>query len=458
MQLSLGAEIILVVFFILLHAFFSLSETSVLNVRKSRLKEMQDDADADPDDKRTASVLLGLKRNIEAFVATTQTASVFSSFLVATLSAMIAFDHLSTPLQTSLEVTERTSDVISFMIAILVAVLLDLTFGALIPKSVALQQSQRFAFLLGRPMRTMVKILKPLTHLPVVISNIFLKPFRDETSFTESRMSEEELRVMLEEGARSGVIDQTENELIENIFDFRERTVREVMVPRTRIVAIDMDTPREDLVERIISEGYTRLPVYQESIENIIGVIYSKDVLALIQNPELIVLYDIIRPAPYVPETKQLSQLLREFQQEKLHMAIVVDEFGGTAGIITLEDIVEEIVGEIHDEYDEDIAPVVIDENKKSIEFAATLAIPDANVYMEQIFGEDFHIPENEDYESVSGYVNKLFGYIPDAGEERETEGVRIIVLKCAPNLVLQVRIESLKHSPHRQTLETETA
>jgi CBS domain containing-hemolysin-like protein len=267
-------------------------------------------------------------------------------------------------------------------------------------------------------------------------------------------MSEEELRVMLEEGARAGVLDKTENELIENIFDFHERTVREVMVPRTSIVAVDLDTPRDELVERIISEGYTRLPVFHESIENIIGVIYSKDVLALIQNPHLIVLHDIIRPAPFVPETKQLSELLREFQEQKLHMAVVVDEYGGTAGIVTLEDIVEEIVGEIHDEYDEDIPPVIIDEEKRLIEISAEMAIPDANEHVEALFSE-FHIPEDEDYESVSGYVNKLFGYIPETGEEKETMGVRISVLKSAPNRVLQVRLQQLEPTTKAEITET---
>jgi CBS domain containing-hemolysin-like protein len=441
--------------FIVMHAFFALAETSILNVRRSRLKEMIDDEEVEPDDKATAATLLDLKQNVESFVATTQSGAVFSSFLVATMAALIAYNDLSPSLAIWFDWTLRTGTIVAFIVAIGGGVILDLTFGGLIPKSVALQQSQRFAFLLAGIVRAMVRLLKPITHLPVVISNIFLKPFRDHTSFTESRVSEEELRVMLEEGARSGVIDKTENELIENIFDFRERTVREVMVPRTGIVAVDLETPRENLVERIISEGYTRLPVYHESIENIIGVIYSKDVLALIQNPHLIVLHDIIRPAPFVPETKQLSELLREFQEQKLHMAVVVDEYGGTAGIVTLEDIVEEIVGEIHDEYDEDIPSVVIDEEKKLIEISAEMAIPDANMHLEPLFS-NFHIPEDEDYESVSGYVNKLFGYIPETGEEKETMGVKISVLKSAPNRVLQVRLQELYPAP--RPVESETA
>jgi CBS domain containing-hemolysin-like protein len=270
---------------------------------------------------------------------------------------------------------------------------------------------------------------------------VFLAPFRDRTSFAESRISEEEFRVMLEEGARSGAFDKTENELIENIFEFRERTVREVMVPRIKMVAIDVESPRENVIEQIVSEGYTRLPVYQGTIDNILGVIYSKDVLALIEYPDLIVLYDIIRPAPFVPETKLLTELLREFQRQRLHVAIVLDEFGGTAGLVTLEDILEEIVGEIQDEYDDETPFAQTDPVERTAVLSANFSIGDANEHLESLY-EDFHIPDDEEYESVSGYVNKLFGYIPEPGETRETHGVRVVVLKREPSRVTQVRFE----------------
>jgi CBS domain containing-hemolysin-like protein len=173
-----------------------------------------------------------------------------------------------------------------------------------------------------------------------------------------------------------------------------------------------------------------------------LGVIYSKDVLALIEHPDLIILYDIIRPVPFVPETKLISELLRELQREKLHLAIVVDEFGGTAGLITLEDILEEIVGEIHDEYDEEYRSLEVTEDQKTVVLSADYAIPDANEELEKYFS-DFHIPDEDEYESVSGYVNKLFGHIPEVGEERETQGVRITVTKKGPMAVSEVKFEA---------------
>src|SRR5579883_96718 len=452
-MLPLGAEIFLVIVFLLLHAFFSLAETSVLNVRKSRLREMLDDEETPEWSARRARIILSMKLAPENFLAAVQLGSVFFSFLAATYTTFIAYEHLWPLVRTTLGLSSEISLALAFIVMILIVTILDLTFGGLVPKSIALHRSERIAFSIAPLIDLLMKAFKPITHLPVMMSNLILGPFRDQTSFTESRISEEEFRVMLEEGARSGTIDKTENELIENIFDFNERTAREVMIPRIKMVAIDADMPREQLVDRIISEGFTRLPVFRETQDNILGVIYSKDVLALIEHPELIILEDIIRPVPFVPETKLLGELLREFQREKLHMAIVVDEFGGTAGLITLEDILEEIVGEIHDEYDEEQRSLEVDTEHKAISLSANYSIGDANRELEKIF-TDFHIPDDEEYESVSGYVNKLFGHIPEIGEERETQGVRVVVTDKGPMSVSEVRFE---HADHHEEPVTET-
>jgi CBS domain containing-hemolysin-like protein len=445
-MIPFGAEIFLVVLFLVLHAFFSLAETSILSVRKSRLREMADDEETPPWQVRRAKIILSFKLKPENFIATVQSGSVFFSFLAATYTTFIAYEHIWPLIHSSLGFSSELSLAVAFILMILLVTVLDLTFGALVPKSIALHRSESIAFAIAPVVNILLKALGPVIRLPVAISNLVLRPFRDHTSFTESRMSEEEFRVMLEEGARSGVIDKTENELIENIFDFRDRTAREIMVPRIKITAIDADMPREEIMDRIIEEGYTRLPVYQDTLDNILGVIYSKDVLAIIEHPELIILYDIIRPVPFVPETKLIAEMLREFQREKLHMAIVVDEFGGTAGLITLEDILEEIVGEIHDEYDEESRNLEVGEDHESLILSANYSIGDANRELEKLF-EDFHIPDDEEYESVSGYVNKLFGHIPDVGETRETQGIRITVTAKGSMNVSQVRFEETDHT-----------
>ncbi len=441
--IPLGVEIFFVILFLVLHAFFSLAETSVLNVRKSRLREIAEDEALTPWRQRAAHQVLGFKLHPENFLATVQSGSVLFSFLAAIFTAFIAHDYVAALFGLS----HHWSLFLALVVMILLATVLDLTFGALIPKSIALHESEPIALGIAATLTTLLSLFKPFTHLPVIFSNLILRPFRDRTSFTESRISEEEFRVMLEEGAKSGAIDKTENELIENIFDFNDRAVREVMIPRTHIAALDAELPKEKLIERMISEGFTRMPVFQDTMDNILGVVYSKDVLALIENPELIILYDIIRPVPFVPETLALAKLLRTFQREKLHMAIVVDEFGGTAGLVTLEDVLEEIVGDIQDEYDIEQHTLEFAKDRKSVTLSANYSIADANHELEKIFSE-FLIPEEEEYESVSGFANKLFEHIPEVGEERETQGVRVVVTKKGPMNVSEVRFERLEPEP----------
>jgi CBS domain containing-hemolysin-like protein len=359
-------------------------------------------------------------------------------------SSFIAIEQVAPLFHSLLDTSSNLSLFLAFVVMISIVTVLDLMFGALVPKSIALHRSESIALSISRVLSGLMKVLRPLTRIPVLASNLILGPLRDHTSFTESRISEEEFRVMLEEGARSGAIDKTENELIENIFAFNERTAREIMVPRIKMVALNTELPREKFIEKTMTEGFTRLPVYQDTLDNVIGVIYSKDVLSLIEHPELIILYDIIRPVPFIPETKLLVELLREFQRNRLHMAIVIDEFGGTAGLITLEDILEEIVGEIQDEYDIEQHSMEIGADRKSISLSADHSIADANLELEKIFPH-FQIPEDEEYESVSGYVNKLFGHIPEVGEAREVGTVKIIVTEKGPMNVSEVRFEKTK-------------
>ncbi len=433
----ISLEITLVIFSVVLHAFFSLAETSVLTVRKSRLREIIEDPETPPTRVRRAEKVLALKLNSEHFLAVVQAGSVGFTFLAALSGMALAIQWPGLYLFG----TSTGPALIGCIITVLVVLFLDFTFGALLPKSIALVRSEALALAIARLLTFTLRLLRPVTEIPILVSRAALRPFQPKAHESENRISEEELRVMIEEGAESGAIDKTENELIENIFAFNERTAREAMVPRIKMFALDADLPRETLIERIISEGFTRLPVYQDTLDNILGVVYSKDVLALIEHPELIILYDIIRPAPFVPETKLLTELLREFQKERLHMAIVIDEFGGTAGLITLEDILEEIVGEIQDEYDIEQHTNRIGADQKSITLSANYSIADANEELEKVF-EDFQLPEDEEYESVSGFVNKLFGHIPEVGEDRSLDGVRIIVTEKGPMNISEVRIE----------------
>ncbi len=189
----------------------------------------------------------------------------------------------------------------------------------------------------------------------------------------KKQVSEEEVIQLLEEGERSGAIDKTEHELIKSILEFTDTTVKVVMVPRTDVFAVDISTQRDRLLQSLIDQGFTRVPVYRESIDNIIGIIYTKDLIGMLEHRDLIILQDVIRPAYLVPESKKISVLLKELQKNRQHMAIVIDEFGGTEGIITIEDIVEEIVGEIRDEYDDE--PSEVETSHDGTDFGTERAI-----------------------------------------------------------------------------------
>jgi len=250
----------------------------------------------------------------------------------------------------------------------------------------------------------------------------------------KTKLSEEELKQVLEASSRSGTIDKTEHELIKSIFEFTDTTVKEIMVPRPDIVAIDISLPRDAVVRKVIEEGYSRLPVYRGNIDNIVGIIYSKDILSLLEHRDLIVLQDIIRPPFFVPESKKISELLREFQQNKAHLAIVVDEFGGTEGLVTMEDIVEEIVGEIHDEYDE-VSKTVEATKDGAVVVDAHISVGDFNAQ----FGTQ--IPESSDYETVAGFLQKVSGRLPDVNEEITYGDLTFTILSKSARRIRQVKM-----------------
>ena len=239
---------------------------------------------------------------------------------------------------------------------------------------------------------------------------------------------------MLEEGTKTGVIDKTEHELIESIFEFTDTTAKEVMIPRPDIVAINVDASREVIARLVLEEGYSRMPVYRGTIDNIIGIAYTKDFLGLMEYRNVMVLQDIIRPAYFVPETKKISQLMRELQQQRIHMAVVMDEFGGTEGIVTMEDILEEIVGEIHDEYDEELREIE-QAADGSVLVNGRMSIADLNGR----FGVE--LPEAGDYDTVSGFLNKIAGRIPDVGEEIVYGLLTFSIIKKSQRRIRLVRI-----------------
>lgn len=428
-------EAIGIVFLISLVGFFSASEVAVLSTRKSRVQELADEGN------RKAALVLAFQNNPEQFLATIHVGVIFSLTLASGLAGILGFQHLVPALQASeTRWISEGSSWISLGIIVISIGFSVVVFGELVPKSLALRFAEPVALRVVSPLQIFAAIFRYPVKLLTFASNIFLAPFKDSTSFSESRISEEEFKLMLEEGTKTGVIDKTEHELIESIFEFTDTTAKEVMIPRPDVVALSIDTPREKIVKIVLEEGYSRMPVYKGTIDTIIGVVYTKDLLGLLEYRDLIVLQDVIRPAYFIPETKKISQLMRELQQQKLHMAVVVDEFGGPEGIVTMEDILEEIVGEIHDEYDEELKDV---ESSADGSFLvnARMSIRDFN---ERFRGD---VPENDEYETLSGFLNKLSGRIPELNEELSHKNLLFAIVKKSHRRIRLVKVKKLEPS-----------
>jgi Mg2+/Co2+ transporter CorC len=253
---------------------------------------------------------------------------------------------------------------------------------------------------------------------------------------------EEIIDEILDRTSETGQINVLERELIESVLKFNDKTVREVMVPRGDIVAIDIEEDRRLFLHKVIEEGYSRLPVFRGSMDNIVGIIYAKDLLTMVENGPVIVLQDLLRPPYYVPVTKKISQLLREMQRDKIHLAVVVDEFGGTEGLVTLEDVLEEIVGEIQDEYDENLSEIVRDANG-DVHVSGMMTVNRFN----ELLGAE--VPQGEDYDTMAGFVQKLAGKLPQKDEIYNHEEMFFIVEEVARHRIKRLRVSFKEHPIH---------
>lgn len=432
-----------VLLLIILIGFFSACEVAIVSTRKSRMQELADEGN------RRAVIVLGFLSSPEQFLATIHVGVITSLTLASGLAGIMGVEYLAPALQSSGTAWIRQgSSWISLVTIVASLGSFVVVFGELVPKSLALRFAEAVALRLAPLLSVFAAIFRYPARLLTMASNVFLLAFKDKTDFMESRISEEEFKLILEEGTKSGVIDKTEHELIESIFEFTDTTAKEVMIPRPDVVALNITTLREKVVKIVLEEGYSRMPVYRDTIDNIIGIVYTKDLLGLLEYRDVIILEDIIRPALFIPETKRISQLMRELQQKKQHMAVVIDEFGGTEGIVTMEDILEEIVGEIHDEYDEELRDVE-SSSDGSFLVNARISVKDFN----ERFGTA--VPEADEYETLSGFLNKLAGRIPDLNEELRTESLSFSVVKKSQRRIRQARVRRLDRQSTSTVLHT---
>ena len=417
---------------VLLNGFFTAAEFALVRVRGSQI-ELKVKTGS-----RVAKITRSIMSNLDGYLAATQLGITIASLGLGVFGEEV-FTTIMLAVFKSFGVVVTSSFVITLsrVIAFILITFLSIVFGELAPKNIAIQRSVRTALAVSTPLRLFFVVFRPVIWVLNRLAGIILKMLGIKEFEGEAHHSSEELQLLLEQGKETGAIDSTEHELIQNVFEFNERVVKNIMVPRTKIYGIDINADKEELLDMIINEGYSRMPVYDDIIDKIVGIVHAKDVLPLLVRHQDIVLKDIIRKPYFIPETKKINDLMAELQQKRIQIAIVLDEFGGTAGMVTLEDIVEELVGEIQDEYDEE-RPIVEVVNAHEFIVNALAPIYDVNSHLPH------DLPEDGDYDTVSGWLGDIFGKIPDVGEQKEANGYNITVLKKSDQNIESVKLELL--------------
>lgn len=423
-------ELLFTIFLVLLNGFFVAAEFALVKVRSSQidLKIQKGSTRA-----KTAKHLVD---KLDAYLSATQLGITLASLALGWVGEDV-MSHLVKAVFLKLGFADNSVAIhsISIPIAFSIITFFHITLGEQIPKMFGIKFPLELTMAFAMPLRVFYFVFGPFIWLLNKSSNAFLRMVGIKKVGEEEVHTEEELRMILTESEEGGAIKPSENELIQNVFDFDDRFVKQIMVNQTKVSAIDIETRKEDVIKRVIEEGYSRLPVYLGDIDNVIGIIHSKDLLKAVIDNRFKSIKEIMRPAHFVPETMKVNDLLRDFQRMHIQIAIVTNEHGATAGIITMEDIIEELVGEIQDEHDEEKPDLEkINDNEFIIKAYANIA--DINATL------PIALPESPNYDTVSGYVNALFGRIPAVNEKKKIEGYELQILQRKKQLVELVKLK----------------
>ncbi|MTI49414.1 hemolysin family protein [Sporosalibacterium faouarense] len=403
-----------------LSGIFSGSETALTSITAAKIRQLKDH------DEKSAKVLKKIKKQLNKILTT---------ILIGNNIVNIAATAILTQLTSEIFTGSGGS---ATLIATGIMTILILIFGEITPKTFAAQNPEKIAVKVSNPLLFLSKILRPIIFILTKITGFVIKILGGDVGENSPFVTEEEIRSMVDVGEEEGVLRHQEKEMIEGIFDIDDTDVADVMVPRIDIVASSEDEPIKKVLDMIITYGHSRIPVFKDTIDNITGIVYAKDILPFVSSSgteiEEKTISGLMRKAYYVPETKKVSHLLRELQQKKIHMAIVLDEYGGTEGLVTIEDILEEIVGDILDEYDNEIDMIEkIEENKYLIK--AEVSLEEIN----EIF--DIDLPE-DDFDSLGGYIFSFLGRVPVQGDMIEIEDLSMTVVKLHNRRIKQIEVK----------------
>jgi putative hemolysin len=435
----MGPEILFIFIFLALNGFFAASEIAVVTSRKSYIKKLAEKGS------HRAEKLLQLQAEPDRFLATVQIGVTVAGALASAIGGAASVTTIE-PYIAGIPVPfiAKAAGVISIGIVVLVISYLSLILGELVPKSIALRNPEKVGLFVARPIFFISKIASLFVTVLTASSNVFLKPFGGKAFSERSFITEEEIKLLIEEGKDRGIFEATEHELIHSVFKFTDISVKGVMVPAANMVAFSVNEPPENIIRTISSENFSRYPVYGKDVSDIKGILYNKDVFNEMAQGRGLSVTKILHSALFVPETMKISALMKEMQKKRQHMAIVVDEYGAVAGLVTIEDLIEEIVGEIQDEYDTESPVQQLRDGAMLID--ASLAIRDLN--------EDhgFDIPESNEYDTIGGFVISNLQRIPTVGDSYQTETTKFTIVNMKGRRILKIKAEQIPMPPSDDT------
>lgn len=431
-----GIYIGIIFLLVLANGFFVASEFALVGVRRSRIETLAADGD------RKAERLLNLLDNLNAYISATQLGITMASLALGWIGEPVFAHLLEEPLKG--RVSETVLHTISFAIAFTIITFLHIVLGELAPKTLALERAEGVALAISWPMQAFYKIfswpIRLLDWAGTRTVRLFgLHPSGEHASI----YTEDELRHLIDISRQSGHLQAEEQRLIQGVFEFSESEVREAMVPRTQMVALPVTSTLDEARTKFRDTGYSRLPVFDHSMDNIVGVLYRKDLDMGQADPAAFDLAKIARPAMFIPATATLGTALTQMQSERVHVAFVLDEHGGIEGLLTLEDLLEEIVGEINDEYDEEVRSQIVAESDGSYLLDGMLAVRDANQRLH------LKLPENRGYTTIAGFLMAEAGRLLKTGDVLDHDDGRFTVIRME-----RFRIRKIQFTPNKEAAE----
>jgi putative hemolysin len=411
------AAILLLLVLTALEAFFVAAEIALVSIRRSRVEQLVDEGK--PGAKRVRRLLDDPGR----FLAVSQLGLTFIGFLASAYAAVSLADGLAEALAGA-GMDRSTANVVALLIVTVVLALFTIVFAELVPKSLALANNERFALVLSGPLDFLGRLLGPVVAALTGITRWVVRLFGAEVT-VDAQITAEELRLIVERGGEQGILEAEEEQMINAVIELGDRRLHEVMVPRIAIVSLPASSSFDDALDTVIEQGHSRVPVYETSVDEVVGILYAKDLLPFLKSdvPERPDLRTLLRTPVFVPESMSIDDLLHEFQRRKVHIAIVLDEYGGTAGLVTIEDLLEEIVGEIQDEYDVE-EPLVEQLGEDRARVDGRASVDD----LLDLWDIKIPLEDDDEYDTVGGLVYHRIGGVPSPGDEVHLDGLRLTV------------------------------